>query len=374
MVAGSARHWIAVHAVNNPNLNKTDNKKYDNSTPKKFNKPIAFAARSAFHPARALLLCACAASASGRHDHNLDRHEWRLVQRNELEQWSTQFFEGRPYQQRRQGVDCQLGRAAHSLILGQYYQDSGEVDAGTSADLNVSSAIYVGSLGTGTLNISNGASVESLIGYIAASAVAPASVGSVTVTGSNSKWNVGRINFLSSRLFVSGTENGDGGTGLLSITNGGAVIVTNNNSYASVTVGPSGTVTGNGTLATTSEPTVFVKGTLAPSSGTLSIGGSLSTSNLSLLNTAVTACNVTPSAADNVAISGTAALDGRLSVTMTGTFTCTTMRYTLLHSAGVRSGTFLSVSINYPTNQGFVPHITYDGNYVYLDLVFNNPC
>jgi hypothetical protein len=39
---------------------KNENKKYDNSTLKKINQPVAFAAPFCFHPARALLLCALA--------------------------------------------------------------------------------------------------------------------------------------------------------------------------------------------------------------------------------------------------------------------------------------------------------------------------
>jgi hypothetical protein len=177
-------------------------------------------------------------------------------------------------------------------------------------------------------------------------------------------------------LFVGGNENGDGGTALLSITNGGTVTVYNNGNENAVTVGLLGTLTGNGTITTVVEPTVDVFGTLAPSSGTLSIGGSAYTSNLKLESSATTACNATPQAADNVNVSGTALLGGRLSVIMTGTFTNGTTRYTLLHASGGLGNphtTFGSVSIKYPPNQGFTPHITYDyvANSVYLDLVFN---
>jgi len=170
---------------------------------------------------------------------------------------------------------------------------------------------------------------------------------------------------------VSGTENGNGGTALLSITSGGTVQVYNNNTEYSVTVGSSGTLTGNGTITTPSEPTVDVFGTLAPSSGTLSIGGGAYTSNLKLESSATTACNVVPQAADNVAISGTATLGGRLSVTMTGTFTCGTT-YTLLTASGGRGTTkFQSYSITFPPGQNFSPQITYDTNHVYLYLACN---
>jgi hypothetical protein len=52
MVPGSARNWIAVNAVKQSSLTKNENKKYDNSTPTKFNRPVAFAACFSSHPAR----------------------------------------------------------------------------------------------------------------------------------------------------------------------------------------------------------------------------------------------------------------------------------------------------------------------------------
>jgi len=144
-------------------------------------------------------------------------------------------------------------------------------------------------------------------------------------------------------------------------------------------VGLSGTLTGNGTVWTISDydagRTAVVRGTLAPS-GTLSIGFANSKNNLILQGSATTVCSVTPSGNDSVEISGTATVDGRLSVTMTGTFTCGTTQYTLLLAGGALTGSFGSVSIKYPTNQGFTPQIAYDyvGNHVYLDLMFNNGC
>ena len=105
-----------------------------------------------------------------------------------------------------------------------------------------------------------------------------------------------------------------------------------------------------------------VEGTLKPS-GQLTISGS---GGLTLDSSATTQSNVVPTGAENVQVSAGASLDGRLSVTMTGTFTPGT-RFTLLH-AGVRNGTFGSQSINFPTCQCFTPVITYDANNVYLYL------
>jgi hypothetical protein len=133
----------------------------------------------------------------------------------------------------------------------------------------------------------------------------------------------------------------------------------------------SGTVTGNGTVSTTNGPTT-IEGTLEPSSGTLTIGGNL-TFITSGSNSPLMLSNVVPASADNVYVSGGAAsLTGRLKVRMTGTFTAG-MTYTLLHCDGALTGSFSSVSINYPTNQCFTPVITYDyvGNNVYLYLQAN---
>ena len=58
---GSARNWIAVNAVQQFSLNK----KYDNSTLKKINRPVAFAARFPSHSTRVRVLCTLADRSSG---------------------------------------------------------------------------------------------------------------------------------------------------------------------------------------------------------------------------------------------------------------------------------------------------------------------
>jgi hypothetical protein len=68
MVPGSARNWIAVNAAKHSKPKKNENKKYDNSTLKKINRPVAFAERFLSHPARARLLrvfAGCSISTKG---------------------------------------------------------------------------------------------------------------------------------------------------------------------------------------------------------------------------------------------------------------------------------------------------------------------
>ncbi len=191
--------------------------------------------------------------------------------------------------------------------------------------------------------------------------------------GTPSTWSVKGL------LNISGTFQppADGGPALLSITNGAVVTVYRVGSAALwIWVGPSGTVTGNGTLQGTSDgsfiPLTFVKGTIEPKGGTLTID-----SKLQLDPTATTVCNVSPSGADNVEVTRQALLEGRLMVTMTGDFSSAPNRYTLLHAdQGLSETTFRSESITYPTGQGWHPQVTYDSanGYVYLDRIYDmNP-
>lgn len=246
-------------------------------------------------------------------------------------------------------ADAPMAEAC-SLTLGLNAGDSGTVQVSPPhGDLTIDADIFVGKGGKGTLTQTFG-TITSAAGSIAS---LTGSNGSVTVDGTGSTWAV------SGEVDVAGTTSAAGGTGLLSVTNGGTV-----SAVSGVHVWNSGTLTGNGTVSVNSgSGTVTVDGTLAPN-WTLSITGSLL-----LHNFAATQCNVTP---DNLAtidadISGTATLNGRLLVTMTGNFTPDTT-YTLLHAAGGLSGTtFSSVSINYPC-ESFKPEIQYDANNVKLYL------
>jgi T5SS/PEP-CTERM-associated repeat protein len=230
------------------------------------------------------------------------------------------------------------------------------VDHGT---LNMCNEIFVGYHGKGVLSITNGGVVSTRpVGASIASLTG--SNGTVTVDGQNqdgtkSQWTVGGA------IYLGGTINSAGGIGLLSVTNSATVTAT------SVHVYPSGTLTGNSTVSTTNGMTV--EGTISRTVGTLTIGGDLTFAG----SAAAMQCSVTPQDLNQVDVSvlATATLTGRLSVTMTGNFTPGT-RFTLLHTAAGRGNTFFSsVSITYPTGQGFTPVITYDANNVYLYLTPN---
>ncbi len=244
------------------------------------------------------------------------------------------------------------GAAACLLTLGFEPSESGKVSV-AGGSLTVANEVEVGGHGKGSLTVTNGGRVSSGVLTIAAlqNADSPSS-GTLSVDGGTFT--------ITGRCDVGGDNNNPGGIALLTVANGGTVTVT----AGYLRVYGSGTLTGNGTVSASSE--TRIDGTLDPS-GTLSIAGS---GDLNLQSGATTLCNVVPTAADNVHVAAAATLGGRLSVTMTGTFT-PGARYTLLHCDGPRNGTFGSQSINYPTNQCFTPVITYDAHNAYLDLV---PC
>jgi T5SS/PEP-CTERM-associated repeat protein len=288
-------------------------------------------------------------------------------------------------------INSQTGNAK-SLTLGSNQQNSGtvSVDGTNGGRLVVPDAcadqigifpglLSVGYSGTGTLLITNGGTVSSVWGYIAATANAtvPTSNGSVTVDGTGSIWTISSSCGSAARLFVGGSYNDQtgmddsGGIALLTVKNGGTVKVDSPANQFSVKVGPSGTLTGNGTIINTANGSASrftaVQGTLAPS-GTLHIY-----SDLGMISTTTMVCNVTPQAADNVqvlsgATLGIAGLAGRLSVKMTGTFTPGT-QFTLLHAdGGLNNQKFDSVSISYAPIPTYTPVITYDAHNVYLYL------
>jgi T5SS/PEP-CTERM-associated repeat protein len=205
---------------------------------------------------------------------------------------------------------CQVSLAGNSST------DSSTLSVGGSgSSLTTCSNTYVGYQGKGKLSVTSGAAVTTQA--VASIASLTGSNGSATVDGTsggtNSTWAV--VN----ELDVGGLTNASGGTGLLTVTNSATV------SAASVLVWGSGTLTGNGTVSTTSG--VTIAGTLTPSgtppNDTLTINGNLTFSSGTM------ECDVVPDGADNVNVSGVASLNGKLSVTMTGTTFRAGTTYTL---------------------------------------------
>ena len=290
---------------------------------------------------------------------------------------------------------------AETATLGLNLVDSGTVTVdGTTASLSMSAGcvntpegffpglLSVGYAGTGTLNIKNGGTVSCLWGFMAAVAGDQfgTSNGTVSVDGEGSTLLLtgscaGAVRLFVGGHFIDGVGDDPGGVALLSVTNGGLVDVHNLENQTSVKVGPSGTLTGNGTITTHGIDRLLhylsyvtaIQGTFVPT-GQFTITQDLAIAPSPSEGTLL--CNVTQGNAPKVAVGGEANLHGRLSVIMTGTFTNDITQYTLLEAAGgwyMSNTRFDDVSITYPTGQHFRPKIVYSDSVptkVILQLTF----
>ncbi len=150
--------------------------------------------------------------------------------------------------------------------------------------------------------------------------------------------------------------------------NTGALIVNGSLAASPISVAntaATGTLGGAGTVGAV---TVANQGQLVPGSGgagTLSINGTLSLGPMT-----TTSISITPTSNTMIAVSGTAALNGALSITPSSGFFGLQASYTLLTSAGLGGTTFSSVS---STNSNFVPTVTYTATDVLLFVKVINP-
>jgi fibronectin-binding autotransporter adhesin len=123
--------------------------------------------------------------------------------------------------------------------------------SGTDSTWNNSGGLYVGRSGSGTLNIQAGGSVNSLAGYIGRY---PGATGASTVTGTDSRW----IN--TNSLYIGGGESSAGGTGRLTVADGGQAIV-----GGTLKIWDAATVQGDGQII---AALLLNGGTVAPGSST----------------------------------------------------------------------------------------------------------
>jgi outer membrane autotransporter protein len=176
----------------------------------------------------------------------------------------------------------------NSAILGQMVGGSGEVlVTGADSGWQINNTLWVGYRGEGELTIAEGAQVESSIGVLGEEATA---TGTVWVTGESSRWSLpgelyigyagtglvdvrdDAVLFVDSDLYVGGTGEGSGGTGVLNVSDGGEVIA------QEMTIWETGTLTGDGTVSVLVPTTLDNYGTIAPGDdgiGTLTVNGNV---------------------------------------------------------------------------------------------------
>ncbi len=173
------------------------------------------------------------------------------------------------------------------------------------------------------------------------------------------------------------------GTGTFNQIGSGNTTLTAINTYTSSTTVNAGTLSVNGSIASSSMTTVNAGGTLGGNGivgntvingGTLSPGNSVGTLTVqgSLVFTAASSymVEVSPSAADRTNVTGTATLGGATVNASFAAGTYVAKQYTIVNAAGGVSGIFgAQVNTNLPS--GFHSSLSYDANDAYLNLALN---
>ena len=212
----------------------------------------------------------------------------------------------------------------------------------------------------GTMNVGNGGTSGTIIGNVLDRGTLNFNR-SDAVTYSGIISDTGRVQQIGSGvLTLSGINTYTGATNV----NAGTLSV--NGSIASsslTTVNPAATLGGNGTVGNTT----INGGVLAPgnSIGTLTVQG-----NLVFTAAASYMVEVSPANADRTNVTGTATLGGATVKASFAAGTYVARQYTILNAAGGVSGTFNSLATtDLPAN--FKSSLSYDGNNAYLDLALN---
>ncbi|MFA5165328.1 MAG: hypothetical protein WC481_07180, partial [Candidatus Omnitrophota bacterium] len=157
--------------------------------------------------------------------------------------------------------------SANYVYLGSYSGSDGIIDiTGSGSTLTSRNALVIGNSGSGTMTVSDGGDVVNVDGYIG-----QGFAGTATVTGAGSTWTS------SGTIYV-----GNGGTGDLTVSDGAAVSCTqfdlSSASGGGTSLAGTATVTGAGSTLTTNGGMLNIAGT-GVGSLTVSDGGSVNSGN-----------------------------------------------------------------------------------------------
>ena len=241
--------------------------------------------------------------------------------------------------------------------------------------------------GTGVLTLTGNNSYTGITTVAGGASLQVGNGGTTGTLGSNGVTNNGTLIF--NRSDAVTVANTISGTGALTKEGAGNLILTSlNNTYTGPTTVNAGTLSVNGTITsavtvnngatlggtgTVGNTTVASGGTLAPgnSIGNLNVNGNLTFSNGSTFRVE-TIPGTAPNSSDSVQTlgAGTVTINGgTVDVQAGGTAYARNTTYTIITSAGARTGAFNGATSNLVF---LTPTLSYDANHVYLSLANAN--
>ena len=259
------------------------------------------------------------------------------------------------------GALTKVGAGTLTLTGVNSYSGGTFVDAGTLA---IDSAQAIGS---GSLNLADGATLDFLSTMTLANAVTFTGVGdpifdtgSSTVTLSGAITGSGALTKLGTgTLILAGTDSYSGAT----LVSQGVLEV--DGSIVSSTIVASGaTLSGFGTVGAI---TVESGGALSPGTASQPYGTLRSTGSVSFASGSTYVVSLSSTGSSLLTTTGSASLAGTVLANWSGAATTSGSRYTILTASGGVSGTFGALTVTGLTTK--LPVLAYDANNVYL--VFN---
>ncbi len=255
-------------------------------------------------------------------------------------------YEGKAIMQVLDGATCLWDE----VKLGEFPSGIGEVlVSGAGSYWNGGGAKYIGGeflvgrYGHGTVLVENGATLRSS-GYSELGSY-DGSFGSVTVTGADSLWHA-------TGFLKIGTTYNDHATGIVTIADGGKLIVNDG-----ISIGHSGILTGNGGTIQANIGNIYGQINPGSSVGLLTIDGTFEQQTGGVIN--IELAGTALSEHDRLVVTGASTLDGTLIVTAIDGHTPTNgLTYQIFDWVGGTSGSFddiqlpaLTVGLEWSTNQ-----------------------
>jgi autotransporter-associated beta strand protein len=247
---------------------------------------------------------------------------------------------------------------------------------------------------SGATTINDGSLILTAGGSLANSAVtvnAPADL-ELWFTGTiGSLSGAGSVSILAGQQLTTGADNrsttysgvilDSGGAGNLAKTGTGTFTLSNTSTYTGATTVDGGTLSVNGSIASSSLTTVNASGTLSGNGtvgdttingGTLAPGNSIGTltvaGNLVLTSASTYMVEVSPTNADRVNVTGMATLGGATVNAVFAAGSYITKQYTIVNATGGLGGSTFGSQVNTSLPSSFTSSLSYDANNAYLNL------